>query len=134
MCFRTLPRESRLFDKFAYQPDTLAHQGSVAAVLEIVDQNPRRRGRIGTAQPYFTTAMRAHEADVNLKGMLFQRLPRGVVDGDRGNYDLQVRILHPRTRSDAGDRIEQVGSHDTPITALSTMPGWASRTSSISLG
>src|SRR6056297_1896480 len=50
---------------------------------------------------------------MDLESVPFQWHPRSVIDRYRRDDDLQVRILHPWTRPDAGDRIEEIGGHDS---------------------
>ena len=104
--------KGRLLNKFSDQADAFTHKIAVARVFEIVYQDARRIARISGTQLNFAAAMRAHQSNMNLKGMLLQRRPCSIIDRNRRNDDLQIRIVHARARADTAQTFKQIRGDD----------------------
>ena len=115
--------KGRLLNKLSDQADTFAHKISVARVFEIVHQDARRIARIGRAQLNFAAAMRPHQPNMNLKGMLLKRRPCSIIDRNRRNDDLQIRIVHARPRADTAQTFKQVRGDDAAACHHPLNPG-----------
>ncbi len=76
-------RERGLVHQVPHQSNSAAHQFPVTVVLQVVQQDPGRAGRVGIAQGNGTPAVGPHEAQMDLERMFRKRLPTAAVDRNR---------------------------------------------------